>query len=122
MPDLPAAAVQAAAEAVRMHEWVEGSPWSIHAIHNFSGECAVCSGDINAIMAVALEAASPILAAQERADERRKVAEQIAAEIEKVIGGYPDNEVIRPRYERGGFLNDSQWSAQIARQIGQADD
>lgn len=53
-----------------------------------------------------------------RADERRKVAEEIAVEIERVIGSYPDNVETRPRYERGGFLNDAQWAALIARQIG----
>ncbi|MFE3452405.1 hypothetical protein ACFXJ8_26125 [Nonomuraea sp. NPDC059194] len=63
----------------------------------------------------ALEAAVPLLAAQ----VRRETAEQIAAEIERVVvsGDFP-----RPQEERGGFLNDARWSAHIARQIGEARD
>ncbi|GAA2990512.1 hypothetical protein GCM10017559_08170 [Streptosporangium longisporum] len=47
-----------------------------------------------------LEAAAPV------------IAERIAAEIERVVasGDHP-----RPRYERGGFLNDAHWAAQVAR-------
>ncbi|MFF3443615.1 hypothetical protein [Streptosporangium sp. NPDC002721] len=49
---------------------------------------------------VALEAAAPV------------IAEHIAAEIERVVasGDHP-----RPRYERGGFLNDANWAAQVVR-------
>ncbi len=56
-----------------------------------------------------------------REQARREVAEEIAAEIERVIGGYPDNAEIRPKMKRGGFLNDADWAAQIARRIGQSD-
>lgn len=106
MPDIPAEAVQAAALAMATV---------------YLGYMPEVPREVDEDAArAALEAASPAWIAQERADERRKVAEQIAAEIKEVIGSYPDNEAIRPRYERGGFLNDSQWAAQIARQIGEA--
>lgn len=61
MSDIPEEAIQAAAEAVRMKEWRPDAPWSVHAVHSYSGECAVCSGDIKAIMTVGLEAALPHL-------------------------------------------------------------
>jgi len=54
-----------------------------------------------------------------RADERRKVAEEIAAEIERVV---ISGDFERPKYERGGFLNDARWAARIAREIGEAHD
>jgi len=54
-------------------------------------------------------------AAADVARARSRVAEEIATEIETTIGGYPDNEVKRPKVERGGHLNDAQWAAQIAR-------
>lgn len=54
-----------------------------------------------------------------RLQVRREVAEEIAAEIERVIGGY---EEARPKVGCGEFLNDAQWAALIARQIGQGDD
>jgi hypothetical protein len=40
------------------------------------------------------------------------IAEHIASEIERVV---VDSEAARPRYERGGYLNDARWAAQIAR-------
>jgi hypothetical protein len=45
-----------------------------------------------------------------------RAAEGIAAEIERVIGGYPGNEVERPKVETGRHLNDAQWAAKIARE------
>jgi len=46
---------------------------------------------------------------------RADLREQIGAEIENVIGGYPDNEMTRPKIETGRYVNDAQWAAMIAR-------
>lgn len=43
------------------------------------------------------------------------IREQIAREIEQAAEASANSTVDRPRYERGGFLNDWQWAAQIAR-------
>jgi hypothetical protein len=65
--------------------------------------CAYTSGVPHEELArVAVEAAAPILAAHERV----------------VVSG----EFERPKYERGGFLNDARWAARIARQAGEARD
>ena len=53
-----------------------------------------------------------------RAHIRRQVAEEIATAITEIIGGYPDNGATRPKRERGAHLNDAEWAAHIARQIG----
>jgi hypothetical protein len=74
MADLPEEAVQAAAEALLLKEWKPDTPWSIHKKHRFDSDCAVCGEDLPAIVAVALEAAAPVLAAQvrrEAAEEQR---------------------------------------------------
>lgn len=58
---------------------------------------------------------------QEHRDHiRAAVAEEIAAAITHIIGGYPDNGATRPRAEFGGHLNDAEWAAHLARQIGAA--
>jgi hypothetical protein len=62
MSDLPEEAVQAATRALVDHY---GSPGT----------------SSYQIATIALEAAAPVLAAQARADERRKVAEEIAAAL-----------------------------------------
>jgi len=46
---------------------------------------------------------------------RADLREQIGTEIENVIGGYPDNEMTRPKIEIGQYVNDAQWAAMIAR-------
>ncbi|GAA3417620.1 hypothetical protein [Streptosporangium vulgare] len=53
-----------------------------------------------------------------RDDERRQVAEEMIAEIKRVIGGYPENAAVRPKSERGRFLNDVDWAIDIVRRIG----
>jgi hypothetical protein len=69
--------------------------------------CAYTSGVPHEELArVAVEAAAPILAAHERADERRKTAEQIAG----AIAGTPKPEEAYWRV----------WAARIARQAGEA--
>lgn len=52
----------------------------------------------------------------DRARERRITAERIANRIDTTIGGYPDNDVERPKVERGEHLNDREWAASIARE------
>lgn len=42
--------------------------------------------------------------------------EALAAEIERVIGGYPGNEATRPKVGVGEHLNDAQWAAKIIRE------
>ncbi|MFI7628431.1 hypothetical protein [Microbispora rosea] len=51
---------------------------------------------------------------------RAAVAEEIATAITQIIGGYPDNGATRPKAEWGGHLNDAEWAAHLARQIGAA--
>ncbi|MEU4224320.1 hypothetical protein AB0F17_08505 [Nonomuraea sp. NPDC026600] len=62
MPDLPEEAVQAAVKAVNAKEWKADAPWSIHNIHNFDSDCAVCREDLPAVLTVALRAAVDALA------------------------------------------------------------
>jgi hypothetical protein len=52
MPDspLPEGAVQAAARALVTHQWA-GTPWSAHEAHQYDSGCAVCQGDVPAIVA-----------------------------------------------------------------------
>lgn len=106
MPEIPAEAAPAAVEALQSKRWREDAPWSAHASHRYDSDCAVCGGDVPEIVAAVLEAAAPFLAAQERAEERRKVAEEIAARIT----GTPKPE---EAYWRA-------WAARIAREIGEA--
>lgn len=54
----------------------------------------------------------------ERARAVGEAAEDIASKVEATIGGYPDNEVERPKVERGEHLSDFAWAAQIARERG----
>lgn len=72
--------------------------------------CAWTSGVVKpeTLVRIVLEAAAPVLAAQARADERRKVAEEIATEIE--AAGEKDEEFhYRAAMSRAAY---------IARQIG----
>src|ERR1043166_4986611 len=91
MPDLPEEAVQAAVEALGARPW-NSYPRAAHREHNFDSACAVCRGDVEPIARVILEAAAPILAAQEHAaavaeihtivaEVRAGTAERIAAAI-----------------------------------------
>ena len=43
-------------------EWKADAPWSVHNIHQYDSDCAVCREDVPAMLAVAVEAAAPILA------------------------------------------------------------
>lgn len=86
MCDLPEEAVQAAARAIG-EEYVALREW-----------------DPEAFAKAALEAAAPL------------IAEHIASEIERVVGGYPANEETRPRENVSDFLNDAEWAARIARE------
>lgn len=56
-------ALQAATRAVLDHQWASAA-WSAHSAHRYDAECAVCQGDVAAILAVA----APILVGQERRD------------------------------------------------------
>jgi metal-dependent amidase/aminoacylase/carboxypeptidase family protein len=49
-----------------------------------------------------------------RAVEAR-TREQVAQDIETTAAASKASTLDRPRYERGGFLNDWQWAAQVAR-------
>ncbi len=60
--EVPHEAVWAAAEAVNAKRWRGGPRWAAHAGHRFDGGCAVCQGDVEAIAAVAVEAAGPLIA------------------------------------------------------------
>lgn len=55
MAEIPAEAVQAAAEALSSHKWSERS-WAAHRSHKFDSGCAVCQGDVSAIAGVVLAA------------------------------------------------------------------
>ena len=68
MAEVPPEVVEAATHAVRAHEWSTG-PWSAHARHSYDAECAVCQGDVEAILAVA----APILAGAGRRTRARIV-------------------------------------------------
>lgn len=72
----PDAAAEAAVRAVASHPW-DTTPRSAHQDHVYDAECAVCQGDVPALVAVAVKAAAPLIAAQ----ARREAAEQIAAAI-----------------------------------------
>jgi hypothetical protein len=60
--EVPQEAIRAAAEAVSGKRWRGGPRWAAHASHQFDGGCAVCQGDVEAIVAVAVEAAGPLIA------------------------------------------------------------
>lgn len=53
---------------------------------------------------------------EERQAQAGDNREALAAEIERVVGGYPGNEVQRPKTGVGEFLNDAQWAAKIVRE------
>jgi len=61
--EIPEEAVQAAAKAVMAKEWKPDAPWSVHNIHQYDSDCAVCREDVPAMLSVGLEAAIPHLAA-----------------------------------------------------------
>lgn len=61
MTELPDAAVEAAARAVASHPW-DTTPRSAHQDHAADAGCAVCRGDVPALVAVALKAAAPLIA------------------------------------------------------------
>lgn len=45
---------QAAVDAVLNHSWEAGlKPYDMHSHHDFNGGCAVCRGDVTAVLAVA---------------------------------------------------------------------
>ncbi|MET9339251.1 hypothetical protein [Nonomuraea sp. NPDC003804] len=94
MPDISQEAVQAAALAIG-REYASLREW-----------------DREAFARAALEAATPVLAAQARAQARQEVAEEIAAEID--AAGEKDEEF----HYRAGMSR----AAYIARQIGEARD
>ncbi|MER7361891.1 hypothetical protein [Nonomuraea wenchangensis] len=115
MPKIPTEAVRAAADALAAHPW-NSYPHAAHREHNFDSACGVCSADLEPVARVVAEAVAPVLAEQERADERRKVAEEIAAAI--LADADP---LIATR------TGASQWegayrAAHIARKIGHARD
>lgn len=87
--DIPQEAVRAVAEILRYREVDASGEGDIAPVAEFDEEAREL-----------LEAAAPF------------IAERIAAEIERVVasGDQP-----RPRYERGGFFNDANWAALIAR-------
>jgi hypothetical protein len=63
-----------------------------------------------------------LISAARDADDAKgvqRIREKIAAEVESVIGGYPENEAQRPRVEVGLHLNDAEWAAAIARRYGE---
>jgi hypothetical protein len=43
------------------------------------------------------------------------IREQVAQEIEATAAASKASDVDRPKFERGGFLNDWQWAATVAR-------
>lgn len=96
MPDLPEEAVQAAVEALEAR--AAHVPYFTHRI----------------MARIVLETGGPVLATQTRADERRKVAEEIAAAIEArrcpAERRFCDDCVCRPE------------DAALAREIGEARD
>ncbi|MEU8279538.1 hypothetical protein ACFYOK_29520 [Microbispora bryophytorum] len=47
--------IEAAARAVLSHPWGSG-PWTAHTEHKFDPDCAVCRGDVRAILTVAASA------------------------------------------------------------------
>jgi hypothetical protein len=55
-------------------------------------------------------------------DERNRIVadtrRQIAEEIEATFAANARSELDRPKVERGGFLNDREWAAAIARGSG----
>ncbi|MGW4422568.1 hypothetical protein [Streptosporangium sp. NPDC004631] len=140
MPDLPDAAVEAAAIAVASHPW-DTTPRSAHQDHVHDAGCAVCQGDVPAIVAVALKAAAPLIAAQARRDVaeralngglpadmdecriiaryrrqgRQDAGEDIADLIEHVVGEHPGNGIPRPVNDQGQPLTDLEWAAWLAR-------
>lgn len=83
MTELPDAAVEAAARAVASHPW-DTTPRSAHRDHAADAGCAVCRGDVPALVAVALKAAAPLIAEQ----ARREAAEQIAHRIQERRCGF----------------------------------
>lgn len=50
------AVVRAAHDAVRVHVWNPDRPLSAHIAHVVDSECAVCNGDLDAVLRVALPA------------------------------------------------------------------
>ncbi|GII87092.1 hypothetical protein Ssi03_50820 [Sphaerisporangium siamense] len=94
MREIPPHAVQAAVRAVLGHPWGSG-PWTAHGAHERGrdAECAVCRGDVEAILAVALQAAAPLL------------AEHIARLIEANVHG--------DAQDRGGWLSPSPCMAYV---------
>jgi hypothetical protein len=55
MPDLSEEAIQAAVEAVLAKQWRDAPSWAAHARHGFDSGCAVCQGDVPAIVKEALQ-------------------------------------------------------------------
>jgi hypothetical protein len=51
----------------------------------------------------------------EGAIAERRTREQVAREIELTAARQAGGELPRPKFERGGFLNDWMWAAQVAR-------
>lgn len=102
MSEIPEEAVQAAIDGVD-HEYVDR-----------------CGFDHNAARA-ALTAAAPILAKQARADERRKVAEEIAEAITRSVCDPPRACANRACTDCARYMQ-AQEDAIIARRIGEACD
>lgn len=63
------ATLQVAVDAVLAHEWRPSSPRTAHQDHQYDAECAVCQGDVAAVLAVA----APLIAEQARAEERAAI-------------------------------------------------
>lgn len=59
--------------ALRGHQWGR-LEWSAHSKHRFHMDCAICQGDVDAMVAVGAPLLAEHIAAETRADERRKVA------------------------------------------------
>jgi hypothetical protein len=90
MPEIPEEALHAASKAVMAKEWKPDAPWSVHSIHQYDSDCAVCQEDVPAMIAVAVEAVAPIL------------AEHVAQRIESAANTQ--------------LMLDGAWAARVARE------
>lgn len=80
MSEIPAEAVQ----AVLVHPW-GGGPRSAHIDHDYDAECAVCRGDVKAVLTVA----APLLAVPRRATRPRIVCPVCSRDVVRRDDGKP---------------------------------
>ncbi|MFI6296812.1 hypothetical protein ACIBEJ_34845 [Nonomuraea sp. NPDC050790] len=119
---VPEEAVEAAVNALRTREWAgPGAPWSAHTAHNFAGDCAVCAGDVRAIVGTALEAAAPVLAAQVRREAAEQIAHALGSKAARALHEAKEfstvEDLAKSLVTRAGALSAA---AEIAREIGEA--